>query len=199
MAEIFEPLTVLTEQFNKLPGIGKKTAQRLAYYVLMQPDEFTKDFSSALLNAKAKVRYCKTCQNISAEDLCSICKNAKRDQSTVMVVKSPKELIAMEKTGEYQGVYHVLHGLISPMDGISPDDLTVKELLSRISAGNIEEVILTLSPTVEGDATSMYLAKLLKPLGIKVTRIAQGLPMGSDIEYADEATLLMAWKERKEL
>ncbi len=199
MAEIFEPLTVLTEQFNKLPGIGKKTAQRLAYYVLMQPDEFAKDFSNALLNAKAKVRYCKTCQNICAGDICPICQNAKRDQSTVMVVKSPKELIAMEKTGEYQGVYHVLHGLISPMDGISPDDLTVKELLSRISAGNIEEVILTLSPTVEGDATSMYLAKLLKPLGIKVTRIAQGLPMGSDIEYADEATLLMAWKERKEL
>ncbi len=199
MAEIFEPLTVLTEQFNKLPGIGKKTAQRLAYYVLMQPDEFAKDFSNALLDAKKKVRYCRTCQNISAEEYCSICKNTQRDQSTVMVVKSPKELIAMEKTGEYQGIYHVLHGLISPMDGISPDDLTVKELLSRISFGNIEEVILTLSPTVEGDATSMYLAKLLKPLGIKVTRIAQGLPMGSDIEYADEATLLMAWKERKEL
>ena len=199
MAEIFEPLTVLSEQFNKLPGIGKKTAQRLAYYVLMQPEEFAKDFSQALLNAKAKVRYCQICQNISAETLCPICQSAKRDQSTVMVVKSPKELIAMEKTGEYEGVYHVLHGLISPMDGISPDDLTVKELLSRISEGNIEEVILTLSPTVEGDATSMYLAKLLKPLGIKVTRIAQGLPMGSDIEYADEATLLMAWKERKEL
>lgn len=199
MAEIFEPLTVLSEQFNKLPGIGKKTAQRLAYYVLMQPEEFAKDFSHALLDAKAKVRYCKTCQNISAGEFCPICQNAKRDSGTVMVVKSPKELIAMEKAGEYQGVYHVLHGLISPMDGISPDDLTIKELLSRISEGTVQEVILTLSPTVEGDATSMYLAKLLKPLGIKVTRIAQGLPMGSDIEYADEATLLMAWKERKEL
>lgn len=199
MAEFFEPLAVLTEQFNKLPGIGKKTAQRLAYYVLTQPKEYAREFSDALLNAKDKIRYCTECQNISAEDTCPICQNPKRDKHTVMVVKSPKEVIALERTNEYNGVYHVLHGEISPMDGISPDDLKIKELLKRVGEGTIEEIVLTLSPTVEGDATSMYLAKLLKPLGVKVTRIAQGLPLGSDIEYADEATLMMAFKERKEL
>ena len=199
MAEFFEPLTVLTEQFNKLPGIGKKTAQRLAYYILTQPKEYAEDFSRALLDAKASVHYCSVCQNISASDICPICNNPKRDRHTVMVVKSPKEVIAMERTNEYDGVYHILHGVISPMDGISPDDLKIKELLLRVSEGGIREVVLSLSPTVEGEATSMYLAKLLKPLGVKVTRIAQGLPIGSDIEYADEATLMMALKERKEM
>ena len=199
MAEFFEPLTVLTEQFNKLPGIGKKTAQRLAYYILTQPKECAEDFSRALLQAKEAIHYCSVCQNISATDICPICQNVNRDKHTVMVVKSPKEVIAMERTNEYDGVYHVLHGVISPMDGVSPDDLKIKELLHRVSQGELREVVLALSPTIEGEATSMYLAKLLKPLGVKVTRIAQGLPMGSDIEYADEATLLMAWKERKEM
>ncbi len=199
MAEFFEPLTVLTEQFNQLPGIGKKTAQRLAYYILTQPMEYAQAFSKAILEAKSTIRYCSICQNISSDDICPICRNIKRDKQTVMVVKSPKEVMALERIGEYQGVYHILHGEISPMDGITPDDLKIKELLQRVSQGEIEEIVLTLSPTVEGDATSMYLARLLKPLGIKVTRIAQGLPMGSDIEYADEATLLMALKERKEM
>ncbi|MBQ7792622.1 MAG: recombination protein RecR [Clostridia bacterium] len=199
MAEFFEPLTVLTEQFNKLPGIGKKTAQRLAYYVLTQPMEYAEEFSKALLDAKKTIRYCSVCQNISASDVCPICQNPKRDKQTVMVVKSPKEVIALERTNEFDGLYHILHGEISPMDGISPEDLKIKELLKRVAEEDIREVVLTLSPTVEGDATSMYLAKLLKPLGVKVTRIAQGLPTGSDIEYADEATLLMAFKERKEL
>lgn len=199
MAEFFEPLTVLTEQFNKLPGIGKKTAQRLAYYVLTQPMEYAEDFSKALLDAKMSVQYCRVCQNISASDVCPICQNSKRDIHTVMVVKSPKEVMALERTNEFNGRYHILHGEISPMDGISPDDLKIKELLCRIGQEDIHEVVLMLSPTIEGDATSMYLAKLLKPLGVKVTRIAQGLPTGSDIEYADEATLLMAFKERKEL
>lgn len=199
MADFFEPLSVLTEQFNKLPGIGKKTAQRLAYYILTQPMEYAEDFSKALLEAKSTIRYCEICQNISASEVCPICQNPKRDKQTVMVVKSPKEVIALERTNEYDGVYHVLHGVISPMDGVSPEDLKIKELLNRVSQGDIREVVLTLSPTIEGEATSMYLAKLLKPLGVKVTRIAQGLPMGSDIEYADEATLLMAFKERKEM
>lgn len=199
MAEFFEPLTVLTEQFNKLPGIGRKTAQRLAYYILTQPKEYAEDFSRALLEAKSAIHYCSICQNISATDICPICGNAKRDRKTVMVVKSPKEVMAMERTNEYDGVYHVLHGVISPMDGISPDDLKIKELLNRVSEGEVDEVVLTLSPTIEGEATSLYLAKLLKPLGVKVTRIAQGLPMGSDIEYADEATLMMAFVERKEM
>ncbi len=199
MAEFFEPLTVLTEQFNRLPGIGKKTAQRLAYYILTQPMEYAEAFSKALLDAKSTIRYCKVCQNISASDVCPICQNSQRDRRTVMVVKSPKEVIALERTNEFHGLYHVLHGEISPMDGISPEDLKIKELLERVSEEDVLEVVLMLSPTVEGDATSMYLAKLLKPLGIKVTRIAQGLPMGSDIEYADEATLLMAFKERKEM
>ncbi|MBQ7950237.1 MAG: recombination protein RecR [Clostridia bacterium] len=199
MAEFFEPLTVLTEQFNRLPGIGKKTAQRLAYYILTQPMEYAEAFSKALLDAKSTIRYCKVCQNISASDICPICQNAQRDRHTVMVVKSPKEVIALERTNEFHGLYHVLHGEISPMDGISPEDLKIKELLERVSAEDVSEVVLMLSPTVEGDATSMYLARLLKPLGIRVTRIAQGLPMGSDIEYADEATLLMAFKERKEM
>ena len=199
MAEFFEPLTVLTEQFNKLPGIGKKTAQRLAYYILTQPMEYAEAFSKALLDAKSTIRYCKVCQNISATEVCPICQNPKRDEHTVMVVKSPKEVIALERTNEFNGLYHILHGEISPMDGISPEDLRIKELLKRVSDGEVSEIVLMLSPTVEGDATSMYLARLLKPLGVKVTRIAQGLPMGSDIEYADEATLLMAFKERKEL
>lgn len=199
MAEFFEPLTVLTEQFNRLPGIGKKTAQRLAYYILTQPMEYAQDFSKALLDAKSTIRYCKVCQNISASDICPICQNSQRDRHTVMVVKSPKEVIALERTNEFHGLYHILHGEISPMDGISPEDLKIKELLNRVSEAEVTEVVLMLSPTVEGDATSMYLAKLLKPLGVKVTRIAQGLPLGSDIEYADEATLLMAFKERKEM
>ena len=199
MAEFFEPLTVLTEQFNRLPGIGKKTAQRLAYYILTQPMEYAQNFSKALLDAKSTIRYCKVCQNISASDICPICQNSQRDRHTVMVVKSPKEVIALERTNEFHGLYHILHGEISPMDGISPEDLKIKELLERVSEAEVTEVVLMLSPTVEGDATSMYLAKLLKPLGVKVTRIAQGLPLGSDIEYADEATLLMAFKERKEM
>jgi len=193
-----DPLEVLTEQFNKLPGIGKKTAMRLAYYLLTQPDEYAREFSEAIARAKAVIRYCNICQNLSGGEICNICDNEKRDSGKIMVVKSPKEVIAIEKTGEYNGLYHVLHGLISPMDGIGPNDIKIKELLGRLSDldDNIE-VILALSPTVEGDATVMYIAKILKPLSINVSKIAQGLPMGSDIEYADAATIMMAYKERR--
>jgi recombination protein RecR len=195
----FEPLEILTEQFNRLPGIGKKTAGRLAYYILTQPDELAQDFSSAILNAKKAIKYCNICQNLSGSEICPICEDEKRDNSIIMVVKSPKEVVALERSNEYNGVYHILHGVISPMDGTSPQDIKIKELLNRIGIEGNKEVVLALNPTIEGEATSMYIAKLLKPLGVKVTRIAQGLPMGSDIEYADEATLLMAYKERKEM
>ena len=192
-----DPLEVLTEQFNKLPGIGKKTAMRLAYYILTQPEEYAKEFSEAVIKAKSVIKYCTTCQNLSGAEICSICDSEKRDISKIMVVKSPKEVIAIEKTGEYNGLYHVLHGLISPMDGIGPNEIKLKELLVRLSKSENIEVILALSPTVEGEATVMYIAKLLKPLSVNVTKIAQGLPMGSDIEYADAATIMMAYKERR--
>ena len=194
-----EPLEVLTEQFNKLPGIGKKTAMRLAYFILTQPDEYAKAFSEAITEAKSVIKYCSICQNLAGSEICYICDSEKRDKTKIMVVKSPKEVIAIEKTGEYNGLYHVLHGLISPMDGIGPNEIKLKELLQRLSENNDIEVILALSPTVEGEATIMYIAKLLKPLSVKTTKIAQGLPMGSDIEYADAATIMMAYKERREL
>lgn len=199
MEEKFDPLELLTEQFNRLPGIGKKTAGRLAYFILTQPNELAEDFSSAILNAKNAIKYCDICQNLSGSEVCSICNDKKRDNSIIMVVKSPKEVIALERSNEYNGVYHILHGVISPMDGTGPSDIKIKELLNRVGIEGNKEVVLALNPTIEGEATAMYIAKLLKPLGVKVTRIAQGLPMGSDIEYADEATLLMAYKERKEI
>lgn len=199
MADLKEPLDTLAEQFNTLPGIGKKTAMRLAYYVLSQPSEYAEKFSNAVLNAKKSAKYCRICQNISGEEICPVCKNENRNHNIIMVVKSPKDVIALEKSREFNGVYHVLHGVISPMDGISPSDLKIKELLERIKSCENTEVVMALSPTIEGDATAMYLAGILKPLGVKVTRIAQGLPMGSDLEYADEATLLTAYNERREM
>ena len=189
----------MAEQFNTLPGIGKKTAMRMAYFVLTQSDEYAENFSSAVLKAKKAAKYCKICQNLSGDEICGICRNENRNHSIIMVVKSPKDVIALEKSHEYNGVYHVLHGVISPMDGISPSDLKIKELLERVKDKDGTEVVMALSPTIEGDATSMYLAGILKPLGVKVTRIAQGLPMGSDLEYADEATLLTAYNERREM
>jgi recombination protein RecR len=196
---MLEPLELLTEQFNRLPGIGKKSAMRLAYYVLTQPEDYARKFADAIVNAKAVIRYCKICQNLSGSEICPVCGSFKRDNATIMVVKSPKEVIAIEKTGEYNGLYHVLHGVISPMDGIGPGDLKIKELLERVGSVDNLETVLALSPTVEGDATALYIAKILTPLGVKVTKIAQGLPMGSDIEYADEATLMTAFRERKEI
>lgn len=199
MSDFSEPLDILAEQFNTLPGIGKKTAMRLAYFVLTQPLEYAQNFSSAVLRAKNSAKYCRICQNISGDEVCPICKNESRNHDIIMVVKSPKDVIALEKSHEYKGVYHVLHGVISPMDGVSPSDLKIRELLERVGGKENAEVVMALSPTIEGDATAMYLAGILKPLGVKVTRIAQGLPMGSDLEYADEATLLTAYNERREM
>ncbi|NLK69975.1 MAG: recombination protein RecR [Clostridiales bacterium] len=193
------PLVVLAEQFAKLPGIGMKTAQRLAYYVMSMSESEVKAFADALVNAKKTVHPCSVCQNLTELDLCSICDDDRRDKSVICVVESPKDVTAFERTREYRGVYHVLHGLISPIDGVTPDSLRIKELLDRINKGGVAEIIMATNPTVEGEATAMYIAKLLKPLGVKVTRLAFGLPVGGILEYADEVTLYKALENRSEM
>jgi len=188
----------LIGELSKLPGIGTKTAQRLAFYILGLSKGRVKELTDAILNAKTNIKYCSICNNLTESDPCEICSSSERDKNTVCVVESPKDVIVMEKTGEYKGLYHVLHGSISPMDGIGPDDIKINNLLPRLEEG-IDEVILATDPNAEGDATAMYLAKLLKPLGVKVTRLAHGLPVGSDLEYADEVTLSKALAGRREL
>ena len=192
-----EPIGKLINEFTKLPGVGKKTAQRYAYKIIGMTDAEAKSFADAVVNCKKKVRYCKICGNFTEDEVCGICKQ--RDGSTICVVKEPKDVIAMEKLHEYKGVYHVLHGVISPMDGVGPNDIRIKELLSRISDGDVKEVIMATNPDVEGEATAMYSAKLLKPLGITVTRLAHGIPIGSELEYTDEVTLSRALLERKRI
>ena len=193
------PLVILAEQFAKLPGIGMKTAQRLAYFVMSMSEEDAKSFSDAILKAHKTIHSCKVCQNLTDVDVCPICMNSRRDQTTICVVEGPKDVSAFERTNEYKGVYHVLHGLISPIDGITPDKLRIKELLTRIQKTDISEVIMATNPTVEGEATAMYISRLLKPLGIKVTRLAFGLPIGGILEYADEVTLFKALENRNEI
>ena len=193
------PLVILAEKFAALPGIGMKSAQRLAYHVMSMDEEAVKDFAQALLDAKHNVRCCSCCQNLTERELCPICSDEERDHSVICVVESPKDVSAFERTREFSGVYHVLHGLLSPMDGITPDKLRVKELLSRIAQGGVEEVIMATNPTVEGDATAMYIAGLLKPMGIKVSRLAFGLPVGGILEYADEVTLFKALENRNDM
>ena len=186
--EVFiEPIGRLMNEFSKLPGVGKKTAQRYAYKIISMTDAEAKAFADAVINCKRKVRYCKICGNFTEEEVCDVCKQ--RDKSTICVVKEPKDVIAMEKLHEYKGVYHVLHGVISPMDGVGPNDIRIKELLSRLGDGEVKEVIMATNPDVEGEATAMYIAKLVKPLGITVTRLAHGIPIGSELEYTDELTL----------
>ena len=193
------PLELLAEEFAKLPGIGLKSAQRLAYSIISRPEEDVERFANALLSAKRDIHYCPCCQNLTEMELCSVCADEERDHSLICVVESPKDVTALERTGEYTGVYHVLHGLISPIDGVSPDDLKIKELLARISKGGVSEIIMATNPTVEGDATAIYISKLLKPLGVKVTRLAFGLPIGGQLEYADEITLYKALENRNEI
>ena len=193
------PLTRLIEQFERLPGIGKKMAQRLAFYVLGLPKEKAQEFASAILDAHEKIKRCAICQNLTDEELCPICRSTDRDRSTICVVEDPRDVIAFERTKEYHGLYHVLHGLISPMDGVGPEQLTIKELLLRLQSGEVTEVIMATNPTVEGEATAMYVARLLKPMGIKVTRLAYGIPVGGNLEYADEVTLYRALEGRSEL
>lgn len=194
-----QPLARLVEQFERLPGIGRKTAQRLAFYLLDQPKERAREFADALLAAHEQIHQCPVCFNLSDQDLCSVCRDPKRDRSMVCVVEDVKDVIAFERTREYNGLYHVLHGLISPIDGIGPEQLKIKELLARLSGGEIQEVIMATNPTVEGEATAMYLSRLFKPMGVKVTRLAYGIPVGGEVEYADEITLYRALEGRQEL
>jgi recombination protein RecR len=198
------PLAQLIEELEKLPGIGPKSSQRLAFHLIKQPEAAIQTLAQTLLAAKQQVRFCSQCQNLSAEDPCEMCQNPSRQRHVLCVVAEPRDLVALERTREYKGLYHVLGGLLSPLDGVGPDQLKIRELLARLQssssdAGAVEEVILAINPSVEGEATSLYLARLLKPAGLKVTRIAFGLPMGSDLEYADEMTLVRALEGRREL
>ncbi len=190
------PLVVLTEQFAKLPGIGMKTAARLAYHVMSMEAEDVEEFAQALLNAKSTVHYCQCCENLTDQALCPVCEDASRDHSLICVVETPKDIAAFERTGEYKGTYHVLHGLISPLRGVLPDDLKIRSLLRRVQAGGVQEVIMATNPTVEGDATAAYVSQLLKPLNVTVSRLAFGLPVGGMLEFADEVTLYKALENR---
>lgn len=191
------PLALAAEQFAKLPGIGIKTAQRLAYYVLNLPENEVCELADNLVKARKSVKLCSCCQNFTEREVCEICSDDNRDKSVVCVVESPKDVSAFERAGGYEGLYHVLHGLLSPMDGITAEDLKIKELLARLS--DVKEVIMATNPTVEGEATAMYISRLIKPLGIKVTRLAYGLPAGSALEFADNVTLVKALENRNEL
>ena len=190
----------LTEQFKRLPGIGAKSAQRLAFYVLSLPREQAAEFAQSILDAKDKVHTCPVCQNLTeGEGPCALCSSFKRDKATICVVAEPKDVIAMERGGEYNGLYHVLHGVISPMNRVGPDDLKIRSLLDRVSQGGVSEVIMATNPDTEGEATAMYLSRLLKPFGVKITRLAYGIPVGSHLEYADNATLMRALEGRQEI
>jgi len=196
-----QPIQNLIDEFSKLPGIGTKSAQRLTFYLLRCPDQDINNLAQAIGNLKKKIRFCEQCFNLSEQNLCPICQDPKRDKSIICVVEDPLDIVALEKTGEYKGVYHVLHGVISPADGLGPEQLKIKELISRIKQGKgkIKEVIIATNPSLEGEATAMYLLRQLKPLGVKITRIARGLPVGGDLEYADEITLTNALKGRMEI
>lgn len=198
MAYQVASLAKLVEQFARLPGVGRKTAQRLAFYVLSQPEQYARDFSAALLEASRSIKRCAVCQNLADSDKCTICENEARDRSIICVVADPRDVMAFERMREYNGLYHVLHGLISPMDGIGPDQLTVKELLSRLD-DSVREVVMATNPTVEGEATAMYLSRLIKPLGIRVSRLAYGIPVGGNLEFADDVTLCRALEGRNEM
>ncbi len=193
------PLQNLIDEFQKLPGIGNKTAQRLAYYVLNMPEQSANRFANAIVDAKKKITYCKVCQNFSDREECSVCSNPARDKGVICVVENPRDVIQMEKTNEFKGTYHVLHGAISPMDNVGPEDIRIKELMARITSGEVREVIMATNPNLEGETTAMYISKLIKPFGVKVTRIAHGVPVGGELEYADEITLARALQWRIEL
>ena len=192
-------LARLVEQFERMPGIGHKSAQRLAFYVLNLKKEEAEGFANAILTAHEKIKKCTRCCNLAEDELCSLCKDSGRDESVICVVEDPRDVMAFERTHEYEGTYHVLHGVISPMNGIGPEDITVKELLARTGDDKVQEVIMATNPTVEGEATAMYISRLLKPMGIKVSRLAYGVPVGADLEYADEVTLTRALEGRRTL
>ncbi|MBE6992689.1 MAG: recombination protein RecR [Ruminococcaceae bacterium] len=192
-------LEALTEHFAKLPGIGTKSAQRLTFHILSQSDEEAEAFAAAIVNAKHNIHFCPICQNLTDEELCPVCSDSKRDASVICVVAEPRDVIAMERAKEFYGRYHVLHGVISPLNHVGPDDLKIRELLTRIAEGGVNEVIMATNPDTEGEATAMYLSRLIRPLGVKVTRLAYGIPVGSQLEYADEVTLMRALQGRQEI
>lgn len=194
-----EPIAKLIDAFTHLPGIGPKTAARLAFHVLRMKDEDVVDFAKALVNVKRNLHYCSICCNITDIDPCRVCQDKSRDGSVICVVQEPKDLVAMERTKEFRGYYHVLHGAISPMEGIGPDEIRIADLLKRLSDERVQELILATNPNIEGEATAMYLSRLVRPFGVKVTRIAHGLPVGGDLEYADEVTLTKALEGRREV
>lgn len=189
----------LTEQFAKLPGIGSKTAQRLAFYLLSMPPEEAQEFADAIVEAKKTVHLCPVCQNLTDKELCPICDDDSRDHSQICVVADPKDVIAMERAREYNGVYHVLHGVISPLNHIGPDDICIRQLLERVGKGGVREIIMATNPDTEGEATAMYISRLLRPMEVRVTRLAYGIPVGSQLEYADEVTLLRALEGRRDI
>ncbi len=199
MAYDVAALEKLIEQFQKIPSIGRKTAQRMAFHVLDLTDEQAKEFADAIIDAHTKIHHCALCHNLTENELCPICESASRDHTTVCVMEEPRDVLAMERMREFGGVYHVLHGVISPMNGVGPEQLTIKNLVERVAEGNITEVIMATNPTIEGDTTAMYISKLIKPFGVKVTRLAYGIPVGADIEYADDVTLMRALSGRSEL
>lgn len=199
MAYDVAALEKLIEQFRKMPSIGRKTAQRMAFHVLDLTDEEAKEFAEAIIDAHTKIHRCALCHNLTENELCPVCDSVNRDHSTVCVVEEPRDVLAIERMREFSGVYHVLHGVISPMNGIGPENLTVKSLIERAAKGDIKEIIMATNPTIEGDTTAMYISKLIKPFGVKVTRLAYGIPVGADIEYADDVTLMRALAGRSEL
>lgn len=199
MAYNVAPLERLVEQFERLPGIGKKTARRLAYYVITRPDGMAGKFSDALLDAKAKIKYCSICQNLTDGEVCSLCSDSNRDHSIICVVEDAQDVIAFERTREFKGLYHVLHGAINPLENIGPEQIKMRELMTRLSSGEVKEIIIATNPTVIGEATASYISRLVKAMGIKATRLAYGIPVGGDLEYADEVTLSRALEGRKEL
>ena len=199
MRQYPKPLARLINEMSKLPGIGTKTAQRLSFYILSLEDKEAEQLASAILTAKKEMKYCSVCGNLTDEDPCAICSDKSRKADTICVVESPKDVMAMERIREYNGLYHVLHGVISPMEGIGPEDINLMSLLKRLQANDIKELIIATNPNIEGEATAMYIARRVKPSGIKVSRIAHGIPVGGDLEYADEVTLLKAMEGRREL
>ncbi len=199
MAEQIEALQKLSEQFARLPGIGRKSAMRLAFSILELSNEEAENFAKTILEAKERVHLCPVCQSLTDKEVCSVCNDLSRDKSTIMVLEDTKAVLSMEKVREYRGLYHVLHGVISPMNGVTPDKLKIKELLARIANDEVKEIIIATNPTVEGEATAMYLSRLLKPFEIKITRLAYGIPVGADLEYADEVTLYRAIEGRRDI
>lgn len=198
MAEV-EAISRLVNQLSKLPGVGRKTAQRLAYHIISQPEEQVRELAVAIFNGKKQVHFCPVCGNFTDVDPCAICADPNRRRDVICVVKDPRDVNAMERMRDYHGLYHVLHGVISPMDGVGPDDIRIRELMQRLSSGEVKEVVLATNPDVEGEATAAYIARLIKPMDVRVTRIAHGVPVGGELEYTDEVTLLRAFQGRREI